>query len=116
MHDNGELIMNCFKRTGAVRVLMVIVGNIFIGLGVGLFKLTALGNDPFDGMNMAMADFFGTSVDYLIGHTDVPNIIEEVCPHDLNAREATLIRGFRSLSEEERKSILQIIDNYNRYK
>ena len=65
---------------------------------------------------MAMADFFGTSVDYLIGHTDVPNIIEEVCPHDLNAREATLIRGFRSLSEEERKSILQIIDNYNRYK
>ena len=37
---------------------MVIIGNIFIGLGVGLFKLSAFGNDPFAGMNMAIADYF----------------------------------------------------------
>ena len=46
------------KDKKAIRFSMVIIGNIFIGLGVGLFKLSALGNDPFDGMNMAMADYF----------------------------------------------------------
>lgn len=65
---------------------------------------------------MAMADYFGTSVDYLIGHTDIPNVIEEVHPHDLNAQEEAMVRGFRSLTEEERKSILKIMENYNRYK
>lgn len=50
--------MNALTKEKATRILMVIIGNIFIGLGVGLFKLSALGNDPFDGMNMAMADFF----------------------------------------------------------
>lgn len=49
------------SKEKAVRIIMVIVGNIFVGLGVGLFKLSALGNDPFDGMNMAMADFFRMS-------------------------------------------------------
>ncbi|MCR5452061.1 MAG: hypothetical protein K6F00_05475 [Lachnospiraceae bacterium] len=38
------------------RALMVIVGNILLGAGVGIFKLSMLGNDPFDGMNMALAD------------------------------------------------------------
>lgn len=65
---------------------------------------------------MAMADYFGTSVDYLIGHTDIPNVIEEVHPHALNAQEETMVQGFRELTEEERKSILKIMENYNRYK
>lgn len=65
---------------------------------------------------MAMADFFGTSVDYLIGHTEIPNVIEVVHPHDLNAQEAAMVEGFRNLTEEERKSILRIVENYNRYK
>lgn len=65
---------------------------------------------------MAMADYFGTSVDYLIGHTDIPNMIQEVHPHSLNAQEEAVVRGFRDLTEEERKSILKIIENYNRYK
>lgn len=50
--------MSALKKERTTRILLVIIGNIFIGLGVGLFKLSALGNDPFDGMNMAMADFF----------------------------------------------------------
>ena len=50
--------MSALTKERTTRILMVIIGNIFIGLGVGLFKLSALGNDPFDGMNMAMADFF----------------------------------------------------------
>lgn len=41
------------------RILFVLLGNIFLGFGVAVFKLAGLGNDPFDGMNMALADFFG---------------------------------------------------------
>lgn len=37
------------------RVLMTIIGNIFIGLGIGIFKLSGLGNDPFTAMNMSLA-------------------------------------------------------------
>lgn len=65
---------------------------------------------------MAMADYFGTSVDYLIGHTDIPNVIEAVHPHSLNAQEEAMMEGFRNLTEAERSSILQIVENYNRYK
>lgn len=65
---------------------------------------------------IAMADYFGTSVDYLIGHTDVPHAIEEVHPRALNAQEEAMVQGFRELTEEERKSVMRIVENYNRYK
>ncbi|MCQ2505392.1 MAG: hypothetical protein MJ103_09165 [Saccharofermentans sp.] len=40
----------------AIRILMCIFGNLFIGAGVAAFKFSLLGNDPFDGMNMALSD------------------------------------------------------------
>lgn len=42
----------------AVRIGMCIFGNLFIGAGVAAFKFSLLGNDPFDGMNMALSDLF----------------------------------------------------------
>ncbi len=46
-----------FVKAGWKRTFIgVIIGNIFVGLGVGIFKLSMMGNDPFDGMNMALAD------------------------------------------------------------
>ena len=38
---------------------MCIAGNLFIGAGVAAFKFSLLGNDPFDGMNMALSDLTG---------------------------------------------------------
>ena len=61
----------------------------------------------------ALADCFGTSVDYLIGHTEYSQKIEPVSPYDLNAEEASLIDGFRLLSEQEKQSIEMIIHNYS---
>ncbi|MCR5101039.1 MAG: hypothetical protein K6B41_06760 [Butyrivibrio sp.] len=53
-------IKDYFVNAGAKRTLIgVIIGNIFVGLGVGVFKLSMMGNDPFDGMNMALADLTG---------------------------------------------------------
>ncbi len=53
-------IKEYFRKAGMKRTFIgVIIGNIFIGLGVGIFKLSMMGNDPFDGMNMALADITG---------------------------------------------------------
>lgn len=62
---------------------------------------------------VALANYFNTSVDYLIGNTNVCRKIEEVQPFDLNADEAKIVSGYRKLSEREKASIKLIIDNYN---
>ena len=50
---------NYFKRAGMKRLLMCLIGNLLLGFAVAAFKLSAQGNDPFDGMNMALADLLG---------------------------------------------------------
>ena len=35
---------------------MSLVGNLLVGVGVAIFKFAALGNDPFNGMNMALSE------------------------------------------------------------
>ncbi|MBA9087916.1 putative membrane protein YczE [Fontibacillus solani] len=43
------------------RLIIMLIGNIFMGLGVAIFKLSGLGNDPFNGMAMALAEYIGLS-------------------------------------------------------
>lgn len=59
-----------------------------------------------------IADYFETSVDYLIGHTDIDRVIENVRQYDLGATEAKLIDNYRKLSLKQRESIESIIENY----
>lgn len=35
---------------------MSLAGNLLVGVGVAIFKYAALGNDPFNGMNMALSE------------------------------------------------------------
>lgn len=65
---------------------------------------------------IALAKFFNTSVDYLIGNTDVNRVIENVRSFDLNEDEAKLVSGYRKLNENEKESIRLIINNYNKAK
>ena len=65
---------------------------------------------------IAFADYFNTSVDYLIGNTDIDRKIEAVHQYDLNNEEAALIEKFRLLSREEKDSILLVAKNYNKLK
>ncbi len=46
---------------------------------------------------MKIADFFDTSVDYLIGYTDIPHKIEPVVECKLNLDEEDLIQKYRKL-------------------
>ena len=59
-----------------------------------------------------MADFFQTSMDYLVGHTNVRHIIEDRSTFDLNAEEASFIDNYRKLSKAERDSLLLVTENY----
>jgi uncharacterized membrane protein YczE len=53
------MITNYFKKIGWKRFLVMVLGNIFLGMGVSIFKFAGLGNDPFSGMVMALADVAG---------------------------------------------------------
>ena len=50
-----------------------------------------------------IADYFETSVDYIVGHTDIRRKVEEVSEYALNEREANLIDGYRVIQDSERK-------------
>ena len=60
----------------------------------------------------SLADYFSTSIDFLVGHTEIDHIIEHVQYCDLNADELALVSGYRALCEKEKESIRLIIENY----
>lgn len=61
---------------------------------------------------IAFADFFNTSVDYLVGNTNLDHRIEIIHPYDLNEEESNLIESFRKLTKSEKGSIFAVINNY----
>lgn len=60
-----------------------------------------------------IADYFDTSVDYLIGHTSVRHRIENVTAYELNAEESKIIDSYRKLSKKQRFCIATVIDSYS---
>ena len=55
------MAVNYFKKIGARRLLIMIMGNVFLGMGISIFKLSGLGNDPFSGMVMALANILASA-------------------------------------------------------
>ena len=53
------MLVSYFKRIGMRRLLIMTIGNLFLGMGISIFKLSGLGNDPFSGMVMAVSDVSG---------------------------------------------------------
>lgn len=58
-----------------------------------------------------LSEFFDTSVDYLIGNTDVWNRIEKTDRYELSAEEAEIISKYRSLSKKDRKTLHIVLDS-----
>ena len=56
-----------------------------------------------------LADYFNTSVDFLIGHTEIRRRIEKVEKFDLNKQEAQIMEEYRSLSAKAQKSFQLIL-------
>ncbi|MCI9359221.1 MAG: helix-turn-helix transcriptional regulator [Lachnospiraceae bacterium] len=61
---------------------------------------------------MKIADFFDTSVDYLIGYTDIPHKIEPVAECKLNLDEEDLIQKYRKLQISSRKVMQMLLDEF----
>lgn len=63
---------------------------------------------------VTMADFFETSVDYLIGYTDIPDKIDDAIQVHLNSEEKTLIEKYQKLLPHSKEVIHLIVDEYLR--
>lgn len=56
-----ERLVGYFKKTGKRRLIVMVFGNIFLGMGISIYKFAGLGNDPYSGMVMALSDVVGMS-------------------------------------------------------
>ncbi|MCI9625224.1 MAG: helix-turn-helix transcriptional regulator [Clostridia bacterium] len=59
-----------------------------------------------------LADYFNTSIDFIVGYTNIERKLEKITPTDLNDTELRHIENFRHLSAKQQKSIDFIIENY----
>ena len=59
-----------------------------------------------------MANYFSTSIDYLVGYTDIPHKIEPVTETMLNSDESLLIKQYNSLSSRQKQLIHLLIQSY----
>lgn len=59
-----------------------------------------------------IADYFNTSVDYLVDHTDNPNPIDDTLESSLTFEEKELIKRYRHLSANYRSIITLLIDTH----
>ena len=57
-----------------------------------------------------IADYFDTSIDYLVGHTQINRKIEEVSPYDLTTEESQHMDKYRKLDVQQRRCVNMVID------
>ena len=57
-----------------------------------------------------LADFFNTSIDYIVGRTDVRRPIEHVEAFHLNDEEMNLVLCFRALNPHERQCVSTVVE------
>ena len=68
--------------------------------------------EPDIGTLIRIADYFNTSVDYLVGHTDNRRKIEPVRTYELNTQEQQLIDAYRKLNQKQKAAIAAVTDSY----
>ena len=77
-----------------------------------IFKYETTNVEPDIETLKRMADYFETSVDFIVGHTDIRRKIESTDSYELNQSEKELIESFRALSTDERACILMTVKTF----
>ena len=62
----------------------------------------------------AFAEYFNTSIDYIVGRTDVRRKIENTTEHYLNKTEAALIQKYRKMNPEQKNCIDTMADTLSK--
>ena len=57
-----------------------------------------------------MANYFNTSIDYIVGRTDIRRPIEHTEPCNLNEEEMELILRYRTLNDRERSCVNTVVE------
>lgn len=68
-----------FRKIGWKRFWVMICGNIFLGMGISIFKFAGLGNDPYSGMVMGLSDLFGIAYANLLVIINAIVFILQIC-------------------------------------
>lgn len=68
--------------------------------------------EPDIAVLLQMADFFNTSVDYIVGHTEIRRPIESTEPWCLNHAEARMVTQLRSLTNAQRDCVAHVLDTF----
>jgi transcriptional regulator with XRE-family HTH domain len=69
------------------------------------------GVEPDIATLITLAKYFDTSVDYLIGNTDIRRKYEIIHPYDLNPDEKELIDNYRKATHKDKKIISLILSD-----
>ena len=59
-----------------------------------------------------IAAFFDTSVDYIIGYSDIDHKLEQLQPCELNKDELAVIEKYRKLTCKQRNCLNLLVDTY----
>lgn len=103
-----ENLKNLRKKTGLSQQQLADV----IGVSQqSINKYENHGVEPDIATLIALAKYFDTSVDYLVGNTDIPRKYEIVHPFDLNGKEKEMIEKYRTATEKDKKVIDIILFN-----
>lgn len=66
--------------------------------------------EPDIGTLIRIAEYFETSVDYVIGNTNIRHKIEPTTTYHLNDTESELLSKYRALSPAQRACVIHVID------
>jgi hypothetical protein len=112
---NGQLLSRskinggiCGEILRKILKLMCLRGNAFIQSNEGMIHLCKATIVTL----IQMVDFFHTSVDLFIGHSEAQAESEGVPVFKLNTDEIRLVNQYRQLSLKEKDSIHLVMENY----
>lgn len=107
-----KMIKNLKKLRNEKNISQLALANI---IGISQQSINKYENhsiEPDISTLIAIADYFGVSIDYLVGRTDDPTTITTTL--HLNQKEVLLLNGYRSLTETEQTCINVLIATYNK--